>query len=187
MLPEPSFPDRPLKNGEAFTVWGAGYSLRSRAARAGVEDQVISITGFITRTNLPDAPRCAVHRAGVADPERCIAPIPAFWIGDRADAPEAESIKVIGWASNYAQIYEAIPQYRAGRDRIYHDLFWGVALPNPLPAAGAKVTVTGRYGSVFERAATGAETDDVMGLLSYEKLVYLEPSKEIATLPGLTR
>ena len=106
--PAANLPKRPMKNGDTWTVWGASYSLRSRVHRKEVANKRLSIAGYIVKSNMGDAPACAVHKAGKADPENCKAPVPAFWIGDSKDAPEADCIKVMGWASNFAQIFDAI-------------------------------------------------------------------------------
>jgi hypothetical protein len=129
-----------------------------------------------------------VHKAGKADPENCKPPIPAFWIADSKDAPISEAIKVMGWASNFAQIYDAIKEFDKGKeDATYQDTFWGVAIPNPLPAVGAKVTVGGNYSTTFTQSSTGAEADPVMGLIAMQDIKVLEPAPELATLPGLKR
>src|SRR5690606_4996369 len=91
--PVPNVPQKPIKSGDAYTVWGASYYLRNRVHRKEVADQKISITGHIIKTNLLDAPECAVHRGGKADPEGCVAPVPTFWIADSADAAIHGSIK----------------------------------------------------------------------------------------------
>jgi hypothetical protein len=134
-----------------------------------------------------DAPECAVHKGGKADPEGCKAPIPAFWIGDSKDASDKDSIKVMGWASNFAQVYDAIEEFDKKADAEHSDTFWGVKTPNPLPAKGAKVTITGKYSTVFSGSSTGAEADPIMGLLSYESLTVQEPAAELASLPGVKR
>lgn len=186
--PVPNVPKKPVKNGDTYTVWGASYSLRSRVHRKDVAGKKLTFVGYITKTNLADAPACAVHKGGKADPENCKPPIPAFWIGDTKDAPPAETIKVMGFASNFAQIYEAISEFDKGKeDAEYNDTFWGVKIPNPLPAVGAKVQVTGKYGVTFSQSSTGAEADPVMGLISMEELKVLEPAAELATLPGVKR
>ena len=64
-----NLPKRPLKIGDAWTVWGASYSLRSRVHRKEVANKRISITGYIVKNNMTDAPECAVHKGGKADPE----------------------------------------------------------------------------------------------------------------------
>lgn len=186
--PVPNVPQKPIKSGDAYTVWGASYYLRNRVHRKEVADQKISITGYIIKTNLLDAPDCAVHRGGKADPEGCVAPVPTFWIADSADAAIEDSIKVMGWASNFAQIYDAITEYDKGKDDTeVSDSVWGVTLPNPLPAVGAKVTVEGTYATTFTMSSGGAEADPLMGILTYGSIKYLEQAPELATLPGVKR
>lgn len=189
--PVPNVPQKPIKAGDAYTVWGASYYLRSRVHREEVAGKSLKITGYITKTNLADAPECAVHETGKEDPEDCKPPIPAFWIGDSKDAPENESIKVMGWASNFAQIYDAVKQYKkdekkdkADKEPIV-DEFWGNQLPDPLPVKGAKVTVKGGYGTAFTRATSGTEADPIMGLLTYEEMEYDGAPEDTATLPGM--
>jgi hypothetical protein len=186
--PAANLPKRPLKNGEAWTVWGASYSLRSRVHRKEVASKRLSIQGYIVKSNMTDAPECAVHKAGKADPENCKAPVPAFWIGDTKDAAEADSIKVMGWASNFAQIFDAIDEFDKGKENAeYNDSNWGVKVPNPLPAVGAKVTVTGQYGVSFSKASSGAEADPFMGVLDFQEMTVQEPAPALATLPGKKR
>jgi hypothetical protein len=186
--PAANLPKRPLKNGDAWTVWGASYSLRSRVHRKDVAGKRLSIQGYIVKSNMTDAPECAVHKAGKADPENCKAPVPAFWIGDTKDAAEADSIKVMGWASNFAQIFDAIDEFDKGKENTeYNDSNWGVKVPNPLPAVGAKVTVTGQYGVSFSKASSGAEADPFMGVLDFQEMTVQEPAPALATLPGKKR
>lgn len=185
--PVPNVPQKPIKAGDAYTIWGASYYLRSRVHRKEVNGKKLSLTGFITKTNLDKAPECAVHEGGKADPEGCNAPVPAFWIGDTKDAPESESIKVMGWSSNFAQIYDAIKEYDKKEDAEHEDTFWGVKVPNPVPVAGAKVTVKGDYSTTFTRASTGTEADPIMGLMTYESMTYHEKPTELATLPGMDK
>jgi hypothetical protein len=54
---------------------GAAYAFRSRQHRGEVVDKPIAITGYVVKTNLGRAPRCAVHRGGIADPDNCRAEI----------------------------------------------------------------------------------------------------------------
>ena len=186
--PAANLPKRPVKNGDTWTVWGASYSLRSRVHRKEVAGKRISIQGYITKSNITEAPECAVHKGGKADPPDCKAPVPAFWIGDSKDAPESESIKVMGWASNFAQIFDAIDEFDKGKADAEHlDSFWGVKVPNPLPAKGAKVTVTGNYGTTFSKASSGAEADPFMGVVDFQEMTVQEPAPELATLPGKKR
>jgi hypothetical protein len=181
----PRLSPTPLKVGEDFTVWGASYSLRSRFEHKAIAGSSISVTGYIVKTNLADAPRCAVHATGIADPPSCSAPVPTFWIGDDKASPVADSIKVMGWASNYAQLYDAIVAYKKQEDARVTDGFWGMELPNPLPAAGAKIRVRGSYQATFTKATSGLESDPVMGVITYEAITVLEPSPTRASLPGM--
>ena len=189
--PVSNVPTHAIKAGDAYTVWGASYHLRSRVHRRSIANKDIKITGYIVKTNLPDAPECAVHETGKEDPEGCVAPVPTFWIADSADADLKDSIKVMGWASNFAQLYDAIKEYKK-RERLRKqdaepllDAFWGVKLPDPLPVKGAKVTVQGNYATTFTKATTGAEADPVMGILTYDSVEYHEAPDEKATLPGM--
>lgn len=188
----PTVPADPVKVDESYTVWGASYHMRSRVHHEEVSGRSISITGYVTRTNLDEAPKCAIHPTGKEDPKGCEAPIPTFWLGDTADADPKNTIKVLGWASNFAQIYDAVKTYRKRRRsrrkkewEPLSDNFWGVALPSPLPGAGAKVTVTGNYSTAFTRATSGTESDPIMGVMTYNEMTYEEEPGELATLPGL--
>lgn len=187
----PSVPNHPIKEGEAYTVWGASYHLRSRVHHNDVAGRDLKVTGYITATNLAEAPKCAVHATGKEDPEGCEAPIPTFWLADTKDAPPKDSIKVLGWASNFAQLYDAVNEYKKRRVSKRKDVeplmdnFWGVKLPYPLPGPGAKVTVTGNYSTAFTRATSGTESDPIMGVLTYDDIEYLEEPAELATLPGM--
>jgi hypothetical protein len=124
---------------------------------------------------------------GKADPEGCNAPVPRSGSARPARRPENECIKVMGWASNFAQVYDAVEEYEKKEDAEKSDTFWGVKLPNPLPMKGAKVTVKGDYSTTFVRATTGTEADPIMGILTFEEMTYHEKPAELAFLPGRTR
>jgi hypothetical protein len=188
----PSVPKKPIKDGDAYTIWGASYSLRSRVHTKDVAEKEIKLVGYIVKTNLDQAPACAVHETGKEDPEDCVAPVPAFWIADTKNAAEKDSIKVEGWASNFAQLYDAIKEYKkregtkqVGSSEPLTDNFWGVKLPDPLPVVGAKVKVTGDYSTTFTKATRGAEADPIMGILTYKEIETVEKGTETATLPGM--
>jgi hypothetical protein len=189
--PVPEVPKLPLKEGDAFTVWGASYSLRSRVHHPDVAGRDLKLTGYIVATNLAEAPKCAVHATGKQDPEGCEAPIPTFWLADSKDGKKEESIRVLGWASNFAQLYDAVNDYRKRRKskkkefEPLQDAFWGVKIPFPLPAVGAKVIVSGNYSTAFTRATSGTVADPIMGVMTYDDIQYAEEPAEIATLPGM--
>lgn len=184
-------PQKPIMQGEAYTVWGASYHLRSPVYHDSINDKDIKLTGYIVKTNMPDAPECAVHETGKADPDNCNAPIPTIWLGDSKDAPIEETIRVMGWASNFAQLYDAIKEYKKREkskktdEEPLQDAFWGVALPNPLPVKGAKVTIKGSYSTTFTKATSGVVGDPVMGVLTFDSIEYHEKPEELASLPGM--
>jgi len=186
----PNIAERPVKDGDAYTVWGASYYQRNRVHQNEVLDQNISIVGYITKVNYEDAPACAVHETGKGDPDGCKPPIPTFWIGDTKDAPENETMKVQGWASNYANIYSAIEEYdklkadEKPKEPVM-DNTWGVELPFPLPAKGAKVKIAGTYSTGFTLASSGVVADPIMGIMTYKSMEYLENATELANLPGM--
>jgi len=188
----PEVPKLPLKDGEAYTVWGASYYLRSRVHHNDVAGRDLKITGYIVATNLAEAPKCAIHATGKQDPEGCEAPIPTFWLADTKDGKKEDSIRVLGWASNFAQLYDAVNEYKKRRGRKakkepepLQDNFWGVKIPDPLPGVGAKVTVTGNYSTAFTKATSGTVADPIMGVMTYDDVTYAEPPAELSTLPGM--
>ena len=167
-----------------------GVSAAIRDLRAGkTRDEPITIVGYVVRTNYAAAPACAVHAVGKADPPGCTAPVPTFWLADTATGSD-EAIAVAGWASNFAQIYTMITRIdRAPKgeeaDVRQDDEFWGTELPNPLPEAGAKVTVTGTYGVTFTKSTRGVASDPKLGIMTAAKIEYLEPPRKKAALPGM--
>lgn len=187
----PNLPQKPLKNGDVYTVWGASLTLRSRIHGKEIKGKEIKIAGYVVKTNLPDAPACAVHKGGKADPPDCKAPVPTFWLGDTADAPLDQCIQVMGFASNFAQIYDALEHYhkeaKAKKDKIEPkmDTFWAVEIPNPLPVKGMKITLTADYGPTFSKTSQGAVADPIMGMLAFKKMEVTEKGAEEAILPGM--
>jgi hypothetical protein len=186
----PSLPNKPIKVGDAYTVYGAMHHLRSRVHNPDVNAKDLNITGYIVKTNLAEAPACAVHKTGKGDKDDCKAPIPAFWISDEK-GDEKNAIKVMGWASNFAQIFDAVEKYSKPPSKNpkdnepVKDEFWAVDIPNPIPNVGAKVTVSGNFAVSFTKSTSGVETDPTHGILTFAKLNYLEPPPEPGTLPGM--
>lgn len=187
--PVPNVPQKPIKSGDAYTVWGASYYLRSRVHHDEVDNETISVEGYIAKTNYTDAPECAVHKGGEADPEDCKAPIPTFWLAESKDAAESDAIPCMGWASNYAQLYDAIEEVdkKGFKEAEPMDTLWGNPIPVPLPSTGVKVRVTGRYSTTFTGSSTGTEADPIMGILTFQKIEYLEDPTELASLPGMKK
>jgi hypothetical protein len=179
----PTLNSAPIKVGDAFTIWGASHHLRSRIHEQEVTKAPITIQGYIVAENIADAPSCAIHKTGKKDPDDCVAEIPSFWIADEKGAgADKPRIRVLGWAKNFATVYEAMEKYKRIKEiknpekDYYKDDMWNVDVPYPLPAVGAKVKVTGRYGYSFSKSSTGIVTDPVNGVLTYEKMEVLEPA-----------
>ena len=188
----PNLPTKPKKDAAgAYSIWGITHDLRSRVHFEEVNGKKVSVVGYIVKTNLDQAPKCAIHKTGKGDPPDCKSPIPTFAIADEKGEAK-DMIDVMGWASNYAQLFtiiEAIDKAAAGKEKEVklQDEFWAMDLPNPVPNVGAKVKVTGTYGVTFTKATGGAAANPKYGILTAEKIEYLEPPPEKAYLPGMKK
>jgi hypothetical protein len=183
----PSLPTTPIKTGEAFTVYGAAHHFRSIVHNKEVTSKEVTIVGYIVDSNIPKAPACAVHPTGKKDPDNCTdIPLPMFAIADvKGDAKgddKRAAIKVVGWARNFAVIYDAMKEYskvRAG-DKPKELVKDGATdVPFPLPAVGAKVKITGMY-NYSATVSSGMVADPINGVLTYKSLEVLEPAPEAA-------
>jgi hypothetical protein len=175
----PMLPSAPEKDGDAFTVFGAVHRLNARFRDPALDADIVVI-GYIIDTNLPRAPKCAIHSPGKANPSGCDPETPEFRIADAKDAT-APYVRVLGWASSFAQVYGAMLQYKSAGAQPYQDVLWNIPVPNPLPAVGAKVKVTGRYRTRFFLG--GASTyDPLHGILSAKTIEQLERAPAPATL-----
>lgn len=203
--PVPNLPPLQRKNGDSWTVHGLIHDFRSLNHHAEVDGAKLSIAGYIVKTNLVPCsdpkqmnglkeqcvPECAVHEVGKkGDPEGCKAPQPSFWIGDTPDAKE--TILVIGFASSFAQLHDAIilidktdPEKRTEKEFLEKlvDVQFG-AIPNPIPAKGAKVKVSGQYGAQALKGS-GTAIDPNHGILTYDAIEYIEQAPELASLPTM--
>jgi hypothetical protein len=198
----PTLPQKKKKDGDAYTIYGATHDLHSKVHREEVNGKKISLVGYIVKTNLvactDDAkaldenctPKCAVHKGGKEDPVDCKAPVPTFYIADEA-GEKSVIVPVMGWASNFARIYDTIeeldkqPSVEKQKEVKSEDPILGVALPNPLPAVGMKVKVTGQYGVTYTRATSGTAANPKHGIMTYESIQILEEGSELATLPTM--
>jgi hypothetical protein len=193
--PVPQLPTNPIRVGDSYSVYGAIHQLKSRYHSAEVTAKDISITGYIVDTNIPTAPACAVHATGKKDPDDCKTEIPTFWIADAKGDKSGQKIRVMGWASNFANVYDAMQKYKdlkeppkppptpdqAGKPGfLVQDELWAVSIPYPLPAVGAKVKVTGRYGVIFGKSSAGLVSDPASGVVTYASIETLEPPTEPA-------
>lgn len=189
-LPEvPNLPQTPVKKGDTYTVWGASLTLRSNVHSKDINGQKVTIEGHIVKTNLPTTEECYVHESGKADPEGCKAPVPTFWLCDNpSDKPE-NCIQVMGWASNFAQIWKALEEFdktkKDEKPEPVTDDYWGKEIPRPIPAPGAQVKVTGTYTTTFTGASQGTASDPIMGILTYETIQWIKEPPTPAVLPGM--
>jgi len=193
--PIPQLRTDPIRVGDSYSIYGAIHQLKSRYHSADVTAKDISLTGYIVDSNIPTAPACAVHKTGKKDPDDCKTDIPTFWISDNKTDKTAQKIRVMGWASNFANVFDAMEKYKglkeppkppptpdkAGQPGYFaQDELWAVSIPYPLPAVGAKVKVTGKYGVIFGKSSAGIVSDPSSGVMTYGTVETLEPAPEPA-------
>jgi len=191
----PTLPTTPMKVGEAYTIFGAIHQLRSRYHADDVTKKDITIQGYIVDTNVATAPACAVHKIGKKDPDDCKSEIPSFWIADNKGDKAGQKIRVLGWASNFANVSEAMDKYKGAKEAPKHaekpenagkpgyliqDEVWNSDIPYPIPGIGERVKVTGHYGMVSSKASSGLVTDPQSGVMTYASMEVLEPPTEPA-------
>jgi hypothetical protein len=185
----PTLPQKPKKVGDSYTVWGLIHDMRSRVHSAEVLEKEVTVTGYIVKTNLPDAPACAIHKTGKKDGKECEAtppPIPTFWIADEKGTAEKDAVQVMGFARNFAVLYDALEKYKRPNNKdVVKDDVWGVDVPSPLPSKDAKVKLVGTYSTSFTKAAQGAESNPMTGIIAFKTMQYLEPAPEPGTLAGV--
>jgi hypothetical protein len=180
----PSLPSTPIKQGDAYTVYGAVHQLRSLIHSKEVTAQPISVVGYVVKSNIPDAPDCAIHKTGKKDPDNCSPEIPSFWIADNKGSVGGPKIRVVGWARNFAVVYDAMVAYQKlkegekPKDPIMDDML-NVQVPFPLPAVGAKVRVTGPY-NVSRTVVSDMVSEPSGGVIAMTAVDQLEPPLEPA-------
>ena len=181
----PTIPNLPLKAGDAWTVYGATHHLRSLVHSKEVAGEAdITLTGYVVETNYAKAPDCAIHPAGKKDPDGCTSEIPSFWIADTKGDAKGTKIRVIGWARNFAIIYDAIKIYdklkpgEQPKEPVMDDVL-NVPIPFPLPVVGQKVKVTGKYG-VSGRNSGDLVSDPMNGVMMQKKIEVVEPVQDKA-------
>jgi hypothetical protein len=200
----PTLPQKPKKVDDAYTVYGAVHDLHSKVHVHEVKNKKLTITGYIVKTNLVKCtdqskaveeecvPDCAVPKdLKDGTPADCRAPVPSFWIADSLEEKK-EMIRVIGWASNFAGIKGAIEEMDKAKslEQAAEVKFMdqpGRTLPNPLPAVGAKVSVTCTYGaSTKAMGSTASEPKyGILGCTSDYVIKILQPAPELANLPQM--
>jgi hypothetical protein len=97
---------------------------------------------------------------------------------DKAPAPDAPRIRVVGWARNFAVVYDAMRYYGRGDGatggKPMIDDILNVDVPYPLPAIGMKLKVTGRYRPTIYVVAEPV-SEPLMGVLQFGQMELLEP------------
>ncbi len=197
----PTLPNKAKKEGDAYTVWGAIHDLRSEVHQHDFDDKDTTLVGYVIKTNYEKlcanefargededhcVPECAVHKTGKADPAECHAPVPTFWIAESKDEKDWEknAIPVMGWASNFAQIFSFVEELDKDDEATGGDEFFGHELMRPLPALGGKIKVTGRYGVTYTKSTGGAASNPRVGIMTWDKSEWIEPPPKRAFLPG---
>lgn len=183
----PTLPTTPIKQGDAYTVYGAVHQLRSLMhAKDVTGPPAISIVGYIVDSNIPRAPDCAVHKTGKADPEGCSTEVPSFWIADDKGNTKGLKVRVVGWARNYAVIYDAMQAYKKLKPgvpptdkQLISDDMLAVTVPFPLPSIGAKVKITGAY-NVAKTVVSDMVSEPIGGVMALKTVETLEPAPEPA-------
>ena len=182
----PTLPNTPIKAGDAYTVYGATHHLRSLTHMKDVTAAPISITGYIVDSNISRAPECAIHPTGKKDKDECVAEIPSFWIADTKGDTKGPKIRVIGWARNFAIIYDAIKAYDKLKDgvaptekEVVKDDILNIDVPWPLPAVNAKVKITGKY-NVSGRNSGDLVSDPMNGVMMQTKIEVIEKAPDKA-------
>jgi hypothetical protein len=185
-LPAPvSLPSTPIKSGDGYTVYGAIHQLRSLLHSKEVTAQPVTIVGYVVDSNIPRAPDCAVHKTGKKDPDNCNPEVPSFWIADNKGDTKGPKIRVVGWARNFAVIYDAMKAYNKlkpgelPKDGGVMDDMLNVELPFPLPSVGEKVRVTGAY-NVAKVVVSDMVSEPTGGVIAYSKIEQVEPAPEPA-------
>ncbi len=183
----PSLPTTPIKSGDAYSVYGAVHQLRSLThAKDVTAPPAISIVGYIVDSNIPRAPDCAVHKTGKQDPEGCSPEVPSFWIADDKGNTKGPKIRVVGWARNFAVVYDAMVAYKkikpgeqpTEKQAVTDDML-NVTVPFPLPSIGAKVKLTGAY-NVGKNVVSEMVSEPSGGVMALQKLEVLEPAPDLA-------
>jgi hypothetical protein len=176
----PTMAATPVKSGDSYTVYGAIHQLRSLLHGKEVTANPITVTGYIVDSNVGRAPECAIHKTGKGDPDKCTPEVPSFWISDTKGDMKGVKIRVVGWARNFAVICDAMKAYnklKPGEQptKPVNDDILNVAEPNPLPAIGAKVKITGAY-NVTKTVVSDMVSEPLGGVMAMQKMETIEPA-----------
>ena len=113
----PSLLDHAKKVGDAYTIFGAIHDLKSRIHSREITAKDVTITGYIVESNYATAPKCATTRPARRTPTTAsTSPFPSFWIADKKGDTKGQKIRVLGWAKNWATIFDAMEKYKDLKD-----------------------------------------------------------------------
>ncbi|HEY8042229.1 MAG TPA: hypothetical protein VIF15_20645, partial [Polyangiaceae bacterium] len=121
---------------------------------------------------------CSIHKTGKADPANCAMEVPSFWIADDKGNTKGPKIRIVGWARNYAVICDAMKVYNKlkpgeqPKEPVNDDIL-NVVVPNPLPAVGAKVKITGAY-NVAKTVVSDMVSEPIGGVMALQKMDVVE-------------
>jgi hypothetical protein len=112
--------------------------------------------------------------------------VPSFWIADNKDDTKGVKVRVVGWARNFAVIYDAMKMYvkvKPGEQptdkQVVTDDMLNVTVPFPLPSVGAQVKITGAY-NVAKTVVSDMVSEPTGGVMALQKVDTLQPAPEPA-------
>jgi len=197
----PTLPNKAKKTDGAYNIYGAMHDLHSRVHHDDFDGKQTDFIGYVVATNWEKkcedenkpkpgercVPECAIHKTGKQDPTDCQPPVPKFWIADSKDEKELgkNAIPVMGFASNFAQMYTYIDELDGDDEAALQDEFLGHDLPNPLPSLGARVKVKGNYGFTASPTSQGTASNPRTGIITWRGQEVLEKGPKRAVLPGM--
>ncbi|MEM1033763.1 MAG: hypothetical protein AAGN82_25740 [Myxococcota bacterium] len=197
----PTLPNKAKKTDGAYNIYGAMHDLHSRVHHDDFDGKDTPFIGYVVATNYDTlcedefkpkpgercVPKCAIHKTGKQDPADCRPPVPAFWIADEKGETDIakQAIQVMGFASNFAQMFTYIEELDRDEEAKLQDEFLGHDLPNPLPSLGARVKVTGLYGFTATPTSQGTASNPRTGLITWRSMETLEKGPKRAVLPGM--
>lgn len=178
-------PQSSYKNGANWTIYGLQHQLNSPRHNAEVNGKPVTVVGYVTKVYEPAEPAgkegCIYphkkHLPTSKEPNpkgmdcafvaKEVEP-PHFYIADTKDEKNpAKMIKVMGYYCSYIQLYFAYDWYKthdlskAKDDKEREELMFTDNLCSTQvsflgePKIGAKVTVTGQFGSKYEEGTGG--------------------------------
>lgn len=182
--PETVRATRPLTVTEAVQFWDEPdlFDVRNR--------MVLEVEGVVTSTNRDQVPECALRISTTSD-QPCSAPIPAVWIGDRADASPSESLQLTHFAPSFramiiANAYEGVSPNGDG----YHDSVTGKYVESQFPVVGTRVRIRAQLVQSAEvPVADEPELDShvALGVVKSESVTYVDPRTQFVLWPPTER